>query len=164
MSHENTAPPISVEMRRAALAAPTAKIERDELEVAKQQAEKERVASLGGSAELVLDLEAQLAVAINDRKRAQNEADHATKKLEQVFQLVSTAIGRDARLLGVVHLGMALTDSKSKLADLAGYIDRSRTLDDLVILKRMASNLGVIPPKTMAEAAQLMGLSRRMAV
>ena len=59
---------------------------------------------------------------------------------------------------------MALTDSKSKLVTLADYIDKARTLDDLVVLKRVASNLGVIQPQTMAQAAQLMGLSHRRAV
>ena len=73
-------------------------------------------------------------------------------------------MGRDVRQLSVVHLGMALTASQSKLVTLAGYIDRSLTLDDLVVLKRVASNLGVIQPQTMAQAAQLMGLSYRRAV
>lgn len=164
MSHESTVPLISADMRLSAYAAPTAKIERQELEVAHQQAEKERIEKLGASAELVLDLEARLAAAVDDRKRAQVEANYAKKKLEQVFESVSAAVGRDVRPLGLVHLGMALTDSKSKLVTLADRINRSLTLDDLVALKRVASNLGVIKPTTMAEAAQLMGLSHGRAI
>lgn len=164
MSQESESPRVAADLRTIAHAAPTAKIERQELAMAEQQAERERIASLGGSAELVLDLEARLATAVDDRKRAQVEANYAKSKLEQVFELVSTAAGRDVRQLSIVHLGMALTDSKSKLVTLAGYIDRSLTLDDLVVLKRVASNLGVIQPQTMAQAAQLMGLSHRRAV
>lgn len=164
MSHENPHPPLSAEMRLTAYAAPTAEIERKEMVAASQQAERERIASLAGSAEMVLDLEARLAAAINDRKRASNEAGYAKKKLEQVTRSVSTALGRDISDLSLVHLGMALTDSKSKLVTLAGYIDKARTLDDLVVIKRAASNLGVIQPQTMAEAAQLMGLSQRKAL
>lgn len=164
MSQKNESLRSAADLRTIAHAAPTAKIEREELAVAQQQAERERIAKLGGSAELVLDLEARLAAAIDDRKRAQVEASYAKKKLEHVFESVSTAVGRDVRQLSVVHLGMALTDSKSKLVTLAGYIDKARTLDDLVVLKRVASNLGVIQPQTMAQAAQLMGLSHRRAV
>lgn len=161
MSHENTDTPLSADMRRAALAAPTAAMERRELDAAHRQAEKERIANLGGSADLVLALEAQLKTAINDRKRANIEADYAKKKLEQVSRSVSSALGRDISGLSLVHLGMALTDSKSKLVTLAGYINKARTLDDLMVIKRVASNLGVIQPQTMAEAAALMGLSHR---
>ena len=164
MSHENTDTPLSADMRRAAYAAPTAAMERRELDAAHRQAEKERIAKLGDSAEQVTALEAQLNTAINDRKRANNEADYAKKKLEQVSRSVSSALGRDISGLSLVHLGMALTDSKSKLVTLAGYIDKARTLDDLVVLKRVASNLGVIQPQTMSEAAHLMGLSHRRAV
>ena len=81
-----------------------------------------------------------------------------------MLNAVSAAVGRDVRPLGLVHLGLALTESKSKLVTLADYIDKSITLDDLVVLKRVASNLGVIQPQTMAESAQLMGLSIRRAV
>jgi len=81
-----------------------------------------------------------------------------------LLNAVSAAVGRDVRPLGLVHLGLALTESKSKLVTLADYIDKSITLDDLVVLKRVASNLGVIQPQTMAESAQLMGLSIRRAV
>lgn len=164
MSQENVLPRTAADLRTIAHAAPTAKIEREELAVAQQQAERERIAKLGGSAELVLDLEARLAAAVDDRKRAQVEANYANRKLEQVFESVSAAVGRDVRQLSLVHFGMALTDSKSKLVTLAGYIDKARTLDDLVVLKRVASNLGVIQPQTMAQAAQLMGLSHRRAV
>lgn len=164
MSQEHELARSAADLRTIAHAAPTAKIERQELAAAEQQAERERIAQLGGSAELVLDLEARLAAAVNDRKRAQVEANYTKKKLEQVFESVSTAVGRDVRQLSVVHLGMALTDSQSKLVTLAGYIDKARTLDDLVILKRVASNLGVIQPQTMAQAAQLTGLSQRRAV
>lgn len=164
MSQENELPRTAADLRTIAHAAPTAKIERQELAVAEQQAERERIARLGGSAELVLDLEARLAAAVDDRKRAQVEANYAKKKLEQVFESVSAAVGRDVRQLSIVHLAMALTDSKSKLVTLAGYIDKARTLDDVVVLKRVASNLGVIQPQTMAQAAQLMGLSHRRAV
>lgn len=164
MSQENVLPRTAADLRTIAHAAPTAKIEREELAVAQQQAERERIAKLGGSAELVLDLEARLAAAVDDRKRAQVEANYANRKLEQVFESVSAAVGRDVRQLSLVHFGMALTDSKSKLVTLAGYIDKARTLDDLVVLKRVASNLRVIQPQTMAQAAQLMGLSHRRAV
>lgn len=164
MSQENESPLSAADLRTIAYAAPTAKIEREELEAAHRQAERERIEKLGGSAELVLDLEARLAAAVDDRKRAQVEANYAKKKLEQIFESVSAAVGRDVRQLSVVHLGMALTASQSKLVTLAGYIDRSLTLDDLVVLKRVASNLGVIQPQTMAQAAQLMGLSHRRAV
>lgn len=164
MSQEIESSRSAADLRTIAHAAPTAKIEREELAAAQQQAERERIAKLGDSAEQVLDLEARLATAIDDRKRAQVEASYAKKKLEQVFESVSTAVGRDVRQLSVVHLGMALTDSKSKLVTLAGYIDKARTLDDLVVVKRVASNLGVIKPATMAEAAQLMGLTQRRAV
>lgn len=164
MSQENVLPRTAADLRTIAHAAPTAKIEREELAVAQQQAERERIAKLGGSAELVLELEARLAAAVDDRKRAQVEANYANRKLEQVFESVSAAVGRDVRQLSLVHFGMALTDSKSKLVTLAGYIDKARTLDDLVVLKRVASNLGVIQPQTMAQAAQLMGLSHRRAV
>lgn len=164
MSQEHELARSAADLRTIANAAPTAKIERQELAAAEQQAERERIAQLGGSAELVLNLEARLAAAVNDRKRAQVEANYAKKKLEQVFESVSTAVGRDVRQLSIVHLGMAITDSKSKLVTLAGYIDKARTLDDLVVLKRVASNLGVIQPQTMVQAAQLMGLSHRRAV
>lgn len=164
MSQENESPLSAADLRTIAYAAPTAKIEREELDAAHRQAERERIEKLGCSAELVLDLEARLAAAVDDRKRAQVEANYAKKKLEQVFESVSAAVGRDVRQLSVVHLGMALTASQSKLVTLAGYIDRSLTLDDLVVLKRVASNLGVIQPQTMAQAAQLMGLSHRRAV
>lgn len=164
MSQESESPRVAADLRTIAHAAPTAKIEREELAAAEQQAERERIASLGGSAELVLDLEARLAAAIDDRKRAQVDANYAKKKLEQVFESVSTAVGRDVRQLSIVHLGMALTDSRAKLVTLADYIDKVRTLDDMVVLKRVASNLGVIQPQTMAQAAQLMGLSHRRAV
>ena len=164
MSQESTRPPLSAEMRLTAYAAPTAEIERKEMVAASQQAERERLAKLAGSAEMVRDLESRLAAAVDDRKRAQVEANYAKKKLEQVFESVSTAVGRDVRQLGIVHLGMALTDSKSKLVTLAGYIDKALTLDDLVVIKRVASNLGVIQPQTIAQAAQLMGLSSRRAV
>lgn len=164
MSQENTDTPISVDMRRAAYAAPSAAIERQELEAARQQAEKERIANLGSSAEKVQELEAQLAKTIGDLTRARIEEIYAKKKLEQVFESVSAAVGRDVRPLGLVQLGMVLTCSKSKLVTLASYIERSLTLDDLVVLKRVASNLGVTKPTTMAEAAQLMGLSLRGAV
>ena len=163
MSQENELPRTATDLRTIAHAAPTAKIERQELAVAEQQAERERIARLGGSAELVLDLEARIAAAVDDRKRAQVEANYAKKKLEQVFESVSIALGRDVRQLSIVHLGMALTASQSKLITLAGYIDKARTLDDLVVIKRVASNLGVIQPQTMAQAAQLMGLSHRSA-
>ena len=164
MSHEKPTPTLSAEMRLTAYAAPTAEIERKEMVAASPQAERERIANLAGSAELVLDLEARLEAAINERKRASNEADYAKKKLEQVTRSVSSALGRDISGLSLVHLGMALTDSKSKLVTLASYIDKARTLDDLVALKRVASNLGVTQPQTIAEAAQLMGLSHRRAV
>ena len=164
MSQENVLPRTAADLRTIAHAAPTAKIEREELVVAQQQAERERIAKLGGSAELVLDLEARLAAAVDDRKRAQVEANYAKKKLEQVFESISAAVGRDVRHLSVVHLGMALTASQSKMVTLAGYIDKARTLDDLVVVKRVASNLGVIQPQTMAQAAQLMGLSHRRVV
>lgn len=164
MSQENESPRTAADLRTIAHAAPTAKIEREELAIAQQQEERERIAKLGGSAELVLELEAKLAAAIDDRKRAQVKATYAERKLEQVFESVSTAVGRDVRHLGIVQLGMALTDSKSKLVTLAGYIDKALTLDDLVVIKRVASNLGVIQPQTMAQAAQLMGLSHRRAV
>lgn len=164
MSQESESPLSAADLRTIAYAAPTAKIEREELDAAHRQAERERIEKLGGSAELVLDLEARLAAAVDDRKRAQVEANYAKKKLEQVFESVSAAVGRDVRQLSIVHLGMALTSSQSKLVTLAGYIDKARTLDDLVVLKRVASNLGVIQPQTMAQAAQLMGLSHRRAV
>ena len=144
MSQENESPLSAADLRTIAYAAPTAKIEREELDAAHRQAERERIEKLGGSAELVLDLEARLAAAVDDRKRAQVEANYAKKKLEQVFESVSAAVGRDVRQLSVVHLGMALTASQSKLVTLAGYIDRSLTLDDLVVLKRVASNLSLI--------------------
>ena len=164
MSQESKSPLSAADLRTIARAAPTAKIEREELDAAHRQAERERIEQLGESAELVLALEARLAAAVDDRKRAQVEANYAKKKLEQVFESVSTAVGRDVRHLSIVQLGMALTDSKSKLVTLAGYIDKALTLDDLVVIKRVASNLGVIQPQTMAQAAQLMGLSHRRAV
>ncbi|MBJ2237031.1 hypothetical protein JFT61_19650 [Pseudomonas fluorescens] len=164
MSQESKSPLSAADLRTIAHAAPTAKIEREELDAAHRQAERERIEQLGGSAELVLDLETRLAAAIDDRKRAQVEANYAKKKLEQVFESVSTAVGRDVRQLSIVHLGMALTASQSTLVTLAGYIDKARTLEDLVVIKRVASNLGVIQPQTMAEAAQLMGLAQRRAV
>lgn len=164
MSQESKSPLSAADLRTIAHAAPTAEIEREELDAAHRQAERERIERLGGSAELVLDLEARLAAAVDDKKRAQIEATYAKKKLEQVFESVSAAVGRDVRPLSLVHLGMALTASNSKLVTLAGYIDKARALDDLVVLKRVASNLGVIQPQTMAEAAQLMGLSQRRAV
>ena len=164
MSQESKSLLSAADLRTIAHAAPTAKIEREELDAAHRQAERERIERLGGSAELVLELEAKLAAAIDDRKRAQVKATYAERKLEQVFESVSTAVGRDVRHLSIVQLGMALTDSKSKLVTLAGYIDKARTLDDLVVLKRVASNLGVIQPQTMAQAAQLMGMSHRRAV
>lgn len=164
MSQENTEAKLSTDMRLSAYAAPTAAMERQELGEAHEQANKERIAKLGESAELVLGLEARLATEIDNRKRAQIQADYATRRLDQVLQSVSTALGRDVRDLSIVHFGMALTSSKSKLVTLAGYIDRSLTLDDLIVLKRVASNLGVIPPQTMAESAALMGLSPKRAV
>ncbi|WLG54038.1 hypothetical protein PSH77_15185 [Pseudomonas extremorientalis] len=164
MSQESESHLSAADLRTIARAAPTAKIEREELDAAHRQAERERIEKLGGSAELVLDLESRLAAAIDDRKRAQVEANYAKKKLEQVFESISAAVGRDVRQLSVVHLGMALTDSKSKLVTLAGYIDKARTLDDLVVIKRVASNLGVTPPQTMAQASQLMGLIHRRVV
>ncbi|OCW24895.1 hypothetical protein C9382_27695 [Pseudomonas aylmerensis] len=164
MSQENESLLSAADLRTIAHAAPTAKIEREELDSAHRQAERERIEQLGESAEMVLDLEARLAAAVDDRKRAQVEANFAKKKLEQVFESVSTAVGRDVRQLSVVHLGMALTASQSKLVTLAGYIDKARTLDDLVVVKRVASNLGVIQPQTMAQASQLMGLSPRRVV
>lgn len=163
MSQESESPLSAADLRTIAHAAPTAKIEREELDAAHRQAERERIEKLGGSAELVLDLESRLAAAIDDRKRAQVEANYAKKKLEQVFESISAAVGRDVRQLNVVHLGMAMTASHSKLVTLAGYIDKARTLDDLVVVKRVASNLGVIQPQTMAQAAQLMGMSHRIA-
>ncbi|WP_300727316.1 hypothetical protein [Pseudomonas sp.] len=164
MPQENESSLSVAEMRLSAYAAPTAEVERQELMAAKQQAERERISRLAGSAELVLALEAQLATEVDHRKRAQVESSHAKKKLEQLLNAVSAAVGRDVRPLGLVHLGLALTESKSKLVTLADYIDKSITLDDLVVLKRVASNLGVIQPQTMAESAQLMGLSIRRAV
>lgn len=164
MSHESSTPLLSTDMRQAAYAAPTATIERQELEAARQQAEKERIANLGDSAGQVLDLEARLAVAIDDRKRAQVAANSAINRLEQVHQTMSAVTGRDTRKLNKVELGLVLSSGLSKLATIADYIERSRTLDDLVTLKRVASNLGVIKPTTMTEAAQLMGLSQRRAV
>lgn len=164
MSQEKTRLISAEDMRLAAYAAPTAEAERQELMAAQQQAELERIARLAGSAELVLDLEAKLASEVESRKHAKIEADYAKKKLEQLLSAVSAAVGRDVRPLGLVQLGVVLTESKSKLVTLAGYIDRSLTLDDLIVLKRVASNLGVIQPQTMAEAAQLMGLPIRRAV
>jgi hypothetical protein len=164
MSQENESPLSAADLRTIAHAAPTAKIEREELDAAHRQAERERLERLGRSAELVLDLEARLASAVDDRKRAQVEANYAKKKLEQVFESISAAVGRDVRQFSIVHLGMALTASQSRLVTLAGYIEKARTLDDLVVIKRVASNLGVIQPQTMAQAAQLMGLSHRRAV
>lgn len=164
MSQESKYPLSATDLRTIAHAAPTSKIEREELDVAHRQAERERIERLGGSAELVLNLESRLAAAVDDRKRAEVEANYAKKKLEQVFESVSTAVGRDVRQLSIVHLGIALTASQSKLVTLAGYIDKARTLEDLVVIKRVASNLGVIQPQTMAQAAQMMGLSHRRAV
>lgn len=164
MSQEKSRSISVADMRNAAYAAPTAEIERRELIAAKEQEELERIANLAGSAELVLELEAKLAAEVDSRKRAQIEANFAKKKLEQLLDAVSEALGRDVRPLGLVQLGVVLTDSKSKLATLAGYIERSLSLEDLVVLKRVASNLGVTQPQTMAEAAQLMGLSVRRAV
>ena len=164
MSQEKTRPISVADMRSTAYAAPTAEIERRELIAAKEQEDLERIANLAGSAELVLELEAKLAAEVDSRKRAQIEANFAKKKLEQLLDAVSGALGRDVRLLDLVQLGVALTNSKSKLTTLAGYIERSLSLEDLVVLKRIASNLGVTQPQTMAEAAQLMGLSVRRAV
>lgn len=164
MSHENTDTPLSVDMRRTALAAPSAAIERRELEAARQQAERERIARLGESADKVRQLEAQLQLAIDDRKHAQNEARFASNKLEQVYQSISTVLGRDVRHLNMATLGVALSDSASKLTKMASYIDRVVTLEDVVVMKRVASNLGVINPQTMAEAAAQMGLPVRRAV
>ncbi|WP_228393708.1 hypothetical protein [Pseudomonas helleri] len=164
MSQEKTRPISVADMRNAAYAASTAEIERRELIAAKEQEELERIASLAGSAELVLELEAKLAAEVDSRKRAQIEASFAKKKLEQLLNAVSGALGRDVRPLGLVQLGVALTDSKSKLTTLAGYIERSLTLEDLIVLKRVASNLGVTQPQTMVETAQLMGLNVRRAV
>ena len=163
MSQENTDTPLSVDMRRAALAAPSAATERRELIAAHQQAERERTERLGESADQVRDLEARLQSAIDDRKRAQNEARFASNKLEQVYHSISTVLGRDIRHLSMVTLGMALSDSTSKLTTMASYIDWATTLEDLVVIKRVASNLGVIKPQTMAEAAAQMGLSHRTA-
>lgn len=151
---------LSAQMRMAALAAPTAAIERQELSEASRQANKERIEKLGSSAELVLDLERRLAAETNDRKRAQTEARYATSKLEQVYQSICSILGRDVRPLGVVGLGVALSDSAFKLTTIAGYIDKAITIEDLVSLKRIASNMGVIPPQSMAESAALMGLPR----
>jgi len=164
MSHENTDTPLSADMRRAALAAPSAAIERREFNAAHQQAEQERIERLGKSADQVRDLEARLQSAIDDRKRAQNEARFASNKLEQVYQSISTVLGRDIRHLSMVTLGIALSDSASKLTTMASYIGWATTLEDLVVIKRVASNLGVIKPQTMAEAAAQMGLPVRRAV
>ena len=81
MSQETESPRTAADLRTIAHAAPTAKIEREELAIAQQQEERERIAKLGGSAELVLELEAKLAAAIDDRKRAQGKATYAERKL-----------------------------------------------------------------------------------
>ncbi|AZE53639.1 hypothetical protein C4K03_1468 [Pseudomonas synxantha] len=164
MSQESESPRVAADLRTIAHAAPTAKIEREELAAAEQQSERERIANLGGSAELVLDLESRLAAAIDDRKRAWVAANYASGQLEQAHQTMSTVTGRDTRTLNRVELGLALSSGLSKLATIASYIETARTLEDLVSLKRVASNLGVIKPQTMDQAAQLMGLSHRRAV
>lgn len=151
---------LSSKMRSAALAAPSAAIERQELFAAQQQEQLERVASLGDRADLVLDLERQLRVAIDDRKRAQNEARYATRKLEQMYDAIGSILGRDVRDLGIVRLGTALSDSKFKLTMLAGYVGKADTLDDLAKLKRIVSNMGVVQPATMMESAAMMGFGR----
>lgn len=161
---QKTDAPLSVDMRQAALAAPSAAIERRELEAAHQQEQKERIAKLGESAAAVLELERRLQIEIDDRKRAQIEARYANRKLEQIYQCISSILGRDIRHLGPASLGSAMSDSSFKLTKLADYIDKARTLDDLISLKRIASNLGVIQPQTMAESAALMGLHIRRAV
>ncbi|WP_039012577.1 hypothetical protein [Pseudomonas brassicacearum] len=164
MSQETQDVPLSQKMRLSAYAAPSAAIERKELSEAQQQAERERLSRLGDSANLVRELELQLAAAADDRKRAKIEAQSSTARLEQIHQSLSTIFECDTRKLNQVELGMALSRSKSKLVTLADYIDRARTLDDLVTIKRVASNLGVTKPQTMAEAAALMGLSVRRAI
>lgn len=159
MSHENTDVPISANMRRAAFAAPSAVMERQELDAAYQQERKERIAGLGGSASLVLDLERQLQVVDDERRRAVNEARYATGKLEQMHKSMSAILGRDTRQLGMVRLATAMSDSKFKLTKLADYIDKALTLDDLASLKRIASNMGVIQPQTITQSMGLMGLT-----
>jgi hypothetical protein len=163
MSQETKDIPLSEKMRLSAYAAPSAAVERQELNEAQRQAERERLSRLGDSAAIVRDLETRLAAEIDVRKRAQIEANSATARLEQVHQSMSTIFGKDTRQLNQVELGMLISGSKQKLVTLADYIYRARTLDDLVTIKRVASNLGVTKPQTMVEAAALMGLSARRA-
>lgn len=163
MHQESTDTTLSASMRRAALAAPSAAIERQEMSAAHQQEQRERIAKLGDSAEMVLDLERRLQSAIDDRKRAQNEARYATAKLEQVHKTISSIIGRDTRSLGLVRLGTALSDSKFKLTTLAGYVDKADTLDDLAKLKRIAINMEIVQPQIILESAAMMGFGRERA-
>ena len=106
MSQESESPRVTADLRTIAHAAPTAKIEREELAAAEQQAERERIAKLGGSAELVLELEAKLAAAIDDRKRAQVTANYASGQLEQAHQL--RCLGHGLRLDHAEVIGYAL--------------------------------------------------------
>lgn len=163
MSQETKDIPLSEKMRLSAYAAPTAAVERQELNEAQRQADRERLSRLGDSAAVVRDLESRLAAAVDDRKRAQIESKFATSQLEQIHRSMTAIFGVDTSPLNQVELGMVISGSKQKLVTLADYIERARTLDDLVTIKRVASNLGVTKPQTMAEAAALMGLSARRA-
>ncbi|WP_432783688.1 hypothetical protein QZH45_09530 [Pseudomonas corrugata] len=163
MSKDNQDIPLSAQMRLSAYAAPSAAAERHELSEAQRQADRERMSKLGDAAALVRDLESRLATAIDDRKRSDIEAQFATAKLDQLHQSLSTILGKDTRQLNQVELGMAISSSKQKLITLAAYIDRARTLDGLITIKRVASNMGIVQPINMEEAAKLMGLSHRRA-
>lgn len=161
MSQESRTGLTAAEMRRSAFAAPTAALERKELEAAFHQERRERIAGLGDAAALVLDLEKRLQAVEDERRRAVIKTDSANAKLEQMHLSLSTVLGKDTRPMGLVALALSLSDSKFKLTQLAGRIDAALTLDDLVVLKRVVSNMGLTQPRTMSECAAMLGIPAR---
>lgn len=154
-----TPPPItSADMRQSAYAAPTAAAERRELQEAEKLRERERIAGLGHSAEIVLELERKLATVENDRRRAAMQARSATAKLEQLHQTLSTVLGKDTRGMRLVETAAALSHFRRELTRLADHVAQA---DDLPSLKRIVANMDIKQPSTLAEQAQMLGLSLR---
>lgn len=161
MSTDKNSPLTSADMRHIAYAAPTASMERAELLEAERQRERERLASLGDAAEVVLGLERQLAAVDGERRRAAMEARAAKAKLESVHQALSTVLGRNTRAMQPVEFASALSRWKFELTRLAGFIERATNADDLRTMKNVVINMGIKQPSGLAEQAALMGIPER---
>lgn len=158
MPTQTPSPITSADMRQIAYAAPSAADERRELHEADKLRERERIAGLGNSAEVVLELEQRLATVESKRRKEAMRARAVTAQLEEMHQTLSTVLGKDTRVMRRVEFASELSQARFELTRLAGYVEQA---DDLATLKRIVTNMGIKQPNGLAEQAELMGLPLR---